>query len=162
MNIAKKSFLAAAAVGTIGIGSLTATLAANAQSSDSENLVDKIASTFNINKDEVQKVFEENRSERKAEFEQKQQERLDQAVADGKITAEQKDLIVAKFEELKSFKESLKDKTKDERKQAFQENRDSLKSWAEDNNIPLNYLKPHKGPHHGGFHDRANHNENDG
>lgn len=149
MNKLKKSFIAAAAVSSIGIASLGGTIAANAQGEKSDNLIDKIASKFNLNKDEVKKVFDEERSARQAEFEKKQAQRLDQAVADAKITSEQKDLITKKLAELKQFRYSLDGKTVSERKEALKNKRQETIKWAKDNNIPLRYLGPMAGPHHG-------------
>jgi polyhydroxyalkanoate synthesis regulator phasin len=60
---------------------------------------------------------------------------LDDAVADGDITAEQKTLIEQKQEELQTKREA---------------NRDSLKQWADDNNIELKYVMGGVGgPGHG-------------
>ena len=69
-------------------------------------------------------------------------------MTDGKITQAQADLITAKHAELKTFMESLKDKTAAERMEAMKTKMDELKQWAEDNDIPLQYLHlGMKGPH---------------
>jgi hypothetical protein len=48
-----------------------------------------------------------------------------------------------------TFRESLKDKSEDERKEAIKANRDELKKWAEDNKIPLRFMLGGFGGHHG-------------
>lgn len=127
----------------IGTGSVMA-----AQSTTGTSLVDKIASHFNLNKADVQKVFDENRAEMDAQRTQAESTRLQKAVDAGTITSEQKDQIVAKQAELKSFMESLKDKTVDERRTAMSTKMNELKQWASNNKIPENLLRPLGG--HGG------------
>lgn len=114
----------------------------NAQSSTSggTSLVDKIAQKFNLNKSDVQKVFDEDRASHEAERQQKMEERLTQAVKDGKLTQAQADAIKAKLQEMKTFMDSLKDKTEQERRDAMKTKMDELKQWAADNNIPKGYL----------------------
>lgn len=53
------------------------------------------------------------------------------------MTAEQKELIEDKLADIESFRESLKDKTPEERREAMREKRDELKDWARDHDIPL-------------------------
>lgn len=144
--------LAAATIGIVGASTLGVSFAAHAQSDGSSGtLVDKIAQKFNLNRDEVQKVFDENRAEHKAERQQQLEEKLNQAVAQGQITSEQKDEILAKLKEMRSFMDSLKDKSSSERKSAIKAKRDELKQWAKDNNIPEKFIMPH-GMHGPGGH----------
>lgn len=130
---------AAATIGLAGLGS--AGLAVAETGEDGSSLVAKIAQKFNLNQDEVQAVFDEERAEHHAERETKFKERLAQAVTDGKLTQEQADKIQAKHEEMQTVMESLQDKSKDERREAMHANRDELKQWAEDNDIPEEYLR---------------------
>jgi len=113
---------------------------AQAEDSTKTNLVDKLASRFNLNKDEVQKVFDENHSEMRAQKEQDYLSRLNQAVTDGKLTTQQKDLLVAKHTELETFMTSLQGKTATERRAAMDAQRTELEKWATDNSIPRDYL----------------------
>lgn len=109
------------------------------------SLVDKLASKFNLNKSEVQAVFDEDRSAREAERQQQVEERLTQAVTDGKITEEQKTKILAKLKEIKADMEAnrdtMKDKTAEERKAEMDTKRTELETWANDNGIPVEYLR---------------------
>lgn len=127
---------------TVGVTTLAGVGLVNAQSSQTSGsgLVDKIAQKFNLNKDDVQKVFDEDRASHEAEMQQKMDERLTKAVKDGKLTQAQADAIKSKLSEMKSFMDSLKDKTEDERHEAMKTKMDELKQWATDNNIPKGYM----------------------
>lgn len=111
---------------------------ASAQSSATkkDNIVDKIATTFNLDKAEVQKVFDQDRDERKAKLETNLQEKLADAVKNGSLTQEQANKIEAKYSELKTIKDSLKGKSRDERHKAMKAKRNELEQWAKANNIP--------------------------
>ena len=153
MNI-KKSLLVAGAVTTMtaagitGMGVASAATSGTGSSDDgTSSLVDKLASKFNLDKSDVQAVFDEERTERQAERQQEIEERLTQAVTDGKITEDQKDKILAKMKEMESQRESnhdkFKDMTEDERHEAMKSEMDSLKTWADENDIPMEYLGMH-------------------
>lgn len=153
MNI-KKSLLVAGAVTTMTAAGITgmgvasaATSGAGPDGDSKSSLVDKLASKFNLNKDDVQAVFDEERAERQAKHGLKIEERLTQAVADGKITEDQKDKILAKMKELKAQRESNRDKfmdmTDDERHEAIKSEAESLKTWADENDIPMEYVGVH-------------------
>jgi hypothetical protein len=68
------------------------------------------------------------------------EERLTQAVADGKITEEQKEKILDKHEEMQAKMESLKDLEPEERKAQMQTLHEELKKWAEENNIDFPFF----------------------
>lgn len=145
--------LAGAGIVTItGLTVASGLRVASAQSTDSTggSIVDKIATTFNLNKDDVQKVFDQDQDERKVEMEAKMEERLAAAVDDGSLTQDQADKIKAKREELKTFMDSLKDKSRDERHTATEAKRSELEQWAKDNDIPDKFARFIQGPGHGG------------
>ena len=149
----------AAALASLGIASVVGVGTVAAQESGSTSLADRIATQFNLNKDEVQKVIDEDRDARHAEMQQRAEERLQEAVDAGKLTAEQKDKIVAKMQELHEKREAQRDEfqsmTRDERRAAIQAQREELEQWAQDNNIPVQYLmfggRGHGGPGMGGM-----------
>lgn len=147
----------AASVATVGVTSLLGVGLASAQSQTNgqSTLADKIAQKFNLNKDDVQKVFDENRAQHEQERQQKIKDHLDQAVKDGKLTQDQENKIIAKLQELKTYFDSLKDKTPEERHEAMKAKHDELLQWAKDNKIPEQYvqrfeghMKGGPGPHH--------------
>lgn len=142
----KKSLLAVGAASAIGLASAAGVVSAAANTSARTDLVDKIAQRFSLNRDDVQKVFDENRATHEAEMQQNMQDRLTQAVKDGKITEDQKAKILAKADEMKTFMDTLKDKTAEERKTAMENKRNELEQWAKDNNIPIQYVRFLHGP----------------
>ena len=115
------------------------------------NLVNAIAQKFNLNTNDVQAVFDEQhtqmRTQRQEEMSQNFTDRLAKAVTDGKLTQAQSDLIIAKKAELQAQTIDLKDKTKEEVQTIMKTNMDSLKQWASDNNIPINYIQLGFGGH---------------
>lgn len=121
-------------------------------------LVDQLATRFNLNKADVQKVFDEHRAEKRADREKNYEDRLQKAVDAGKLTSEQRDKVLAKHKELVSQmqadRDSMKDKTPEERKSARDAKRSEIEQWEKDNNIPAGYLMMdgHGGPRGGGMH----------
>lgn len=137
------AFIGVAGVGSMGVASAV-TNSVDTPSGGISDLVNKIADKFNLDKNEVEKVVEEDRAERKAEKEQRVADKLQELVKDGKLSEEQKDMLLAKRAELQaareSIKEDLKDKTDEERHQYMKEQREKLMQWAEDNDISTKYL----------------------
>jgi polyhydroxyalkanoate synthesis regulator phasin len=136
----KKTVLAVGTVAVFGLGVgvplAVSTIGAEAESSKpQDSLVDKIATKFNLNKDEVKKVFDEERGNRQADREEHFKERLNSLVADNKLTQDQANQIEAKHNEVTQLRDQLKDKTKEERKAALDQKRDEIKQWAKDNGI---------------------------
>jgi membrane protein involved in colicin uptake len=155
-----KSLVVASIVGTFGLGGLATAGIANAESSTNSStdpmssLVEKIASTFNIDKSKVQSLFDENRTEREAARVKQQETELQKLVDAGTITAAQKTAIEAKLAELKKEREADKDTMKDltdaERKAKMDEKRTELESWAKEQGLDLTKLKGILGGGHGG------------
>jgi hypothetical protein len=89
-------------------------------------------------------VFDQHRQQMQSNMEQKYEQHLDQLVKDGKITDAQKQLILAKHKEIvqkmQSNKDSFKNMTADQRKQAMQQEKTDLENWAKQNNIDLKYV----------------------
>lgn len=150
MATVKQKLAVAGILTTIGVGGVVGSGLVSAQSNQgsgksSDSLVQKIATKFNLNKDDVQSVFDADKSEHDAEMDQKMSEKLDSLVSEGKITSEQKDKIIAKRDELKAQREAnraaMKDKTAEERKAAMDTERSDLKKWAADNDIGEEYIR---------------------
>lgn len=120
-------------------------------------IVQKIAERFNLNQDEVKQFFDENREEqqeeRQLERKTKAEERLVNLVEEGIITEEQKQLLIAKHEEMRleseSHREELENLSQEERREKIKEhseaNREEMKQWAEENGIDLKELFPRDG-----------------
>ncbi|MDQ1283732.1 MAG: hypothetical protein QG620_80 [Patescibacteria group bacterium] len=123
------------------------------------SMVEKIAEKFGLNKGEVEKVFEENRSEHQAQMKNNFEERLNEAVSKGELTEAQKQLILAKKEEMENEREKNREDHRnlsaEERKNKMEERRSELEKWAKDNGIDVGYLMGmgkmgQKGGHGGG------------
>lgn len=160
----KRSLLVGGAMSTVGLASLASVgmaAAATNNSTGQQNLVDKIAQKFNINKDDLQKVFDEERAAHEAGHEKAQADRLQKLVDDGTITATQKTAIEAKLKELKAEREANKDEFKnlseDQRNAKMDEKRTELENWAKEQGLDLTKLHGvfrgpggpggHRGPH---------------
>lgn len=148
----KKYFLYAI-VSVVILGSTGAIAYASNVSGENmfSELAGKISQKFNLNQNDVQMIIDEyhsemrikqgqNFEERRAEMDARASEMLKQAVADGKLTQTQVDLIIAKRTELESQRVDLKTGDKDKISENMKSQMDSLKQWAEDNNINMQYL----------------------
>lgn len=146
---------------TAGVGVMHAA-GTNSANNPMSNLVNAIAQKFNLNTADVQQVFDQQKQQMQAQRQQAEKDRLAQAVTDGKLTQDQADKITAKQQELQAQRQAdktaLQGKTPAERQAARKSEMDSLKQWAADNNIPLQYVQfgfggpsGHRGHGLGGF-----------
>lgn len=108
METKRKLTLASLAFTAVAGGSLL--VASQTQAFErvgSSDFAHALASRFNLNVDEVTAFLDEQHAQHKQELfedmEDRLTDRLDQAVADGKLTAEQKASILAKHEEMKTW-----------------------------------------------------------
>jgi len=130
------------AVGAYGVNNV---LASDNGNQFNLNIIKKLSERFSLDEDEVKAVFNENRDENKQRVQQQFEERINQSVADGKITEEQKQAIIKKKEELQSqgnkMRDELKNLSADERKLKREKNREDMEKWAEENSIDLKEIK---------------------
>lgn len=129
-------------LGLIIVGLLSSSYISAQDSNYYPPIVQKIAEKFNLNVEDVQDVFDEERNDHHAEMQALWSERLDDLVNEGNITAEQKQAILDKHEELEDKMESLKDLNWDERQEKMKEIREEFKNWASSQNIVLPLLGP--------------------
>ncbi len=133
-------------IGAVGLGSLASASAVSAATStNNDTIVDKLASRFNLNKDEVKQVFEDEHKAHMAERQAKLADKL-QALVDNKtITAEQKTAIEAKLTELhtkhQANRDAMKDLTPEEHKAKMEQERSALEAWAKEQGLDLAKLK---------------------
>jgi len=153
MSKVKNVLMAGALFSTLGASAFGASTAFAAEKTDAagpfQGLVQAIATKFNLKTEDVQAVFEEQRATKfadlKANMEARLTERLAAAVKDGKLTEAQATLIKNKVIEITAAHEAvIKDNTltKEERKTLMEKERADLKAWAEENDIPLGFLRP--------------------
>lgn len=143
-----KSMLAAGAVTTVAVASLAGLGTVSAQSNgNGDGLVDKIATTFGLNNEEVQAVFDEQKAERQVQKEENRAEHLQELVDNGTITTEQRDALETKKEEMKAAHEALKDQdlTREEMRENKEQSREEFQQWAEEQGIDLESIKPEGG-----------------
>ena len=111
------------------------------------SIIQKLIDKFNLNPEEVTQVLDETRQEHQQQAQANFEEKLNEAVGNGKITEDQKNIILAKHEELKNGRDSLEDLSPEERRQKAQTQQEELKAWAEQNGIDLKdfFLGQNKG-----------------
>lgn len=119
------SVITLALASIVGIGAYTGLASAsygNGNGPDVSGLAEKLG----VEESKVEEAFTQMREERQTERRADLSENLGKAVTDGKITAEQKQLIIDKHNAIEA-----------ERKQKGQE----MRTWAEDNGIDMESLR---------------------
>lgn len=163
----KKSLIIGATVASVGLAGVVGVGMASAADSTSgqTSIVDKLATKFNLKKEDVQAVFDENHKEHMAQMQQKQADRLAQAVKNGKLTQEQADHIAAAKKEIQTLMgDSKPGRLDDSKHQAIKDKMDALRKWAQDNKVDMRYVGPGgfgRG-HHGGGHGMMMHGDGAG
>lgn len=123
----------------LGVGILWTSTQAKAFGSGSDGtLVQKLAEKLGINEDQVQAAFDEIREEHHQEMSANFEDRLNQAIADNKITEDQKQMIMEKHEQHREKMEAWRDLEPEERRGKMQELHEQMQAWADENDIPLN------------------------
>jgi hypothetical protein len=142
----KKLFIPVAVLALLGgvtLISATAFVQANSEGSYPP-IIQKLVERFGLNEEEVKAVFDEVREEHRAEMQSRFGERFNEAVESGDLTEEQKQLILAKHEELRAEREanreSFQNMTWEERREVMEAQRAELESWAEENGVDPKYL----------------------
>lgn len=133
-----------------------------------QGLFQFLGQKFGLDKTQVQSAIGEYQQGRKAngtprptltqeQFTDKQKSRLDQLVADGKITTGQETAIINELAAIKSKynPESWKDLTPQERKTKMNAMRDEIISWATSQGIDSSYVMPVFGMGGAGMHGRG-------
>lgn len=147
----KQTLVAGATVATLGLGLAGAGIASadSAAANGQTSLIDKLATTFNLNKDQVAAVFQQDRQDHLAQEQQNRAQRLAQAVTDGKLTQAQADHITAAQKDIESLmSQSEPGQEDDATRTSIRQKMDELRTWAQDNNVDLQYAGPmgHGGP----------------
>ncbi len=141
-----KNLLAGVAVTTVAAGSIIGIGAASAHGGfgNGDNVASEVAQKFNLNEEEVKQFFEDKHQERETEMEAKRSERLQALVDAGTITADQKTALEAKSEEMHTLRESFRDQdlTREQMHDKMKEARDSFKTWANEQGIDLEAIRP--------------------
>jgi hypothetical protein len=146
----------AAGMTAAGITASYAATDTTTQTNPMSNLVQAIATKFNLNEADVQTVFDEQREQMQTERKENFTTRVNAAVTDGTLTQAQADAIFSKMEEMETAREN-KDAslTQEERRAKMEDVGQELKAWVEENDIPREFVPMlgHGGPRggHGPF-----------
>lgn len=140
----------------LGLASVAGAGVVSAQSSTAANgstsIVDKIAQKFNLKSADVQKVFDEDKAAHDAQRQADMKTKLDQAVKDGKITADQETKLIAKLAEMDKTRDANRTAnqalTGTQRKAAMDKERTDFEAWLTANGISKDVLP--QGGMHGG------------
>ena len=104
------------------------------------SIIQKLIDKFNLNPEEVTQVLDETRKEHQQQAQADFEEKLNEAVENGRITDDQKSIILAKHEEMKNSKENWKDLSPEERMEKGKTMKEELEAWAEQNGLDLKDL----------------------
>lgn len=115
------------------------------------NIVDRISTKFNLNRDEVAKVFEEEFEARHKKHTEKINERIDQAVKDGKLSQDLADQLKSKLQEVDKLKQDLRNTKNEDIQNKIRESLDELNTWLDNNGIPRNIISENQMGHHRSF-----------
>lgn len=147
-KIAVSALSLAAVLTLVGVGISKADF--NGKGGPDNSLIQALVEKFNLNQSDVEDVFNQHQEEMRKEGQARSEERLNQAVTDGKLTEEQKNLILQKREEMRNEDhEDISNLSFEERRQLREEHREEMENWAEDNGIDMGYLHFKMGPDHG-------------
>ena len=131
--VAVLTFGVVAAAGIVGVTVVRAAVG----NGNFPPLIQNLITRFNLNPADVATVIQDTRT-------QQVSDRLDQAVANKLITADQKTLILNKLTEVQKQVADINNKqlTQAERQTQLQQLRTDLHTWATGNNIPPRLLMP--------------------
>ena len=103
-------------------------------------IVQKLVERFGLNEEEVKAVFDEEREERQIENQTRFEDKLSEAVENGDLTEDQKQLILTKKAEVQEKPGELEGLSLEERRTVMEKHKKEMESWAEENGIDLKYL----------------------
>ena len=148
----KKTFVIPALV--LGIGALSflafqpsvANAAQQAMFGNQEEFISKIAQRTGKSSDEIKTVLTAVREEKHAQRLQALESRVDEAISNGQLSADKKQLIMDHFSKMhQEMQKAVENKVSaEEMKKLHQEHREEMKTWAEENGINLSVLMPNK------------------
>lgn len=121
-------------VALLGVGLLGAQVVVASDDDSYPPIVEALVERFGLNEDEVKSFFDEQKQERMDQMWTHKEEGLNQAVADGVITEEQKDALLAKYQEMW-----------EERKQEREQHREEMDAWFEEQGIDRETLREYMG-----------------
>lgn len=153
-KVSKKMILPVLALGAVVSFAGISAVSADEADAGPERMIQKLAERFNISQDDLASFFEEERQTRQEERQKDCEDRLTEAVESGELSEEQKQLILAKHEEMRQRMEDERgnrgEESREEReahRAEMESRRAELEQWAEDNGIDMKYFGGPEGPH---------------
>ena len=138
--------LGVASVSALSVALISQHAFAQETTNPMSGLVTAIASKFNLKPADVQAVVDQYQTTQEAARQQTETDRLNQAVTDGKLTAAQRDLIIAKQKDMQTQMDSIRAMSNNaDRKAAMDKFQTDLKTWAQQNSIDMKWLRPMRG-----------------
>ena len=108
------------------------------------SFVQQLAQKLGIDQGKVQTAVDDIHKDRQGILQTRFEERLTQAINDGKITEAQKQLILNKFKDLQTDRqtnmEKFKTMTPEQRKQSMIDKKTDLSNWAKTNGVDLSII----------------------
>jgi polyhydroxyalkanoate synthesis regulator phasin len=112
-------------------------------------IIQKLVAKFNLNAEDVQKVFDEVKDEMRQEREANSGEKPEKLSCESGLTAEQKEALTVKREELKTEFEAVKDLSAQDRQAKITELKTEMETWATEQGIDAKCLGGFIGFGHG-------------
>jgi hypothetical protein len=149
MNTQKKVLLAGFAITAVASAGMFANSALAQGGGALDGLASKLATKFNLDQNTVKDALAEFREAKITQRENKFMDELNKATAQGDLTAVQKEQILQKRQQIKGELAQIKAvANKSERHQAFHKLHLDVKAWANQNDIPLRWLRASAPEHH--------------
>lgn len=134
--------MAAAIIAVVGASIIGAsTVSAQDTDTNKVSMVKQLAQKLGIEESKIQTAMDSIHADRQAEMQKQMEARLIQAVTDGKITEQQKQLILKKHQEIQAEREAnretIKNLTPEQRRAEMQEHKSEMEAWAKENGIDM-------------------------
>lgn len=136
----KRYLIPMAALTVLAAGAIGVSRAAAATTNSKKSLVQDIADTFHVDQSKVQAVFDQHKAANQAGRETAYENRLAQAVAGGKLTADQKSALIAEHQTLQAKLDAAMKLSGAERRAAQKAVRTQAQAWAKDHGIDVKWL----------------------
>ena len=108
--------------------------------SNHDEMVKTLAAKLGVSETKVQESMDSIRQERQTEMKQQFETRLNQLVTEGKVTADQKQLILEKHNQIQANRGQFQNLASQERRAQMQKQHDELSAWANANGIDPNLV----------------------
>jgi hypothetical protein len=135
-------------LGTTVFGSTMLKVSAQDTANRRTSVIQKIASKFNLNEADIQSVFDQERTERQIEMKSFFEKNLSEKVANGSLTEAQKQLIIAKHDEIQvkhqtnepGERQNMTSEERTAERELRQAEKTELETWATANGISIDDL----------------------